>query len=33
MQKRVYDSGWSDEKKFWGCGEDEGTEKHRLHPL
>ena len=31
MQKRLCDSGWSDEMKFWGCGEDEGTEKHRLH--
>ena len=31
VQKRLCDSGWSDEMKFWGCGEDEGTEKHRLH--
>ena len=30
VQKRMYDVGWSDEKKCRRCGEDEGTEKHRL---
>ena len=30
MQKRLYHIGWSDEKRCEGCGEDEGTEKHRL---
>ena len=31
MQKRLYDIGWSDEKKCRGCDKEEGTEKHRLY--
>ena len=30
VHKRVYDIGWSDEKKCRGCNKEEGTEKHRL---
>ena len=30
VQKRLYDTGWSDEKKCRGCNKEEGTEKHRL---
>ena len=30
VQKRLYDIGWSDEKKCPGCNIEEGTEKHRL---
>ena len=30
IQKRMYDTGWSDEKKCRGCNKEEGTEKHRL---
>ena len=28
MQTRMYDTGWSDEKRCQGCGEDEGSETH-----
>ena len=31
MQKRLYDSGWSDAKKCRGCNKEEGMEKHRLY--
>ena len=30
VQKRLYDIGWSNEKTCKGCGNEEGTEKHRL---
>ena len=30
VQKRLYDIGWSDEKKCRGCNQEEGTEKHRF---
>ena len=30
VQKRLYDIGWSDEKKRRGCNK-EGTEKHRTN--
>ena len=30
-QKRLSDTGWSDDKKCPGRGGKEGTEKHRLH--
>ena len=29
VQKRLYDIGWTDEKKCGGCISEEGTEKHR----
>ena len=29
--KRLYDIGWSDEKKDRGCKKEKGTEKHRLY--
>ena len=28
VQKRLYDIGWSDEKKCRGFNKEEGTEKH-----
>ena len=31
VQRRLYDIGWSDEKKCQGCDKEEGTEKHRLY--
>ena len=31
VQKRLYDIGWSCEKKCRGCNKEEGTEKHRLY--
>ena len=32
VQKRLYDIGWSDEKKKCRlCNKEEGTEKHRLY--
>ena len=31
VQKRLYDIGWSDEKKCRGCNKEEGTEKHSLY--
>ena len=31
VKKRLYDIGWSDEKKCRGCNKEEGTEKHRLY--
>ena len=31
FQKRMYDIGWSGEKKCRGCNKEEGTEKHRLY--
>ena len=31
MQKRLYDLGWSDEKKCRGCNKEKGMEKHRLY--
>ena len=31
VQKRLYNVGWSDEKKCRGCNKEEGTEKHRLY--
>ena len=30
VQKRLYDIGWSDEKKCRGCNKEARTEKHRL---
>ena len=31
VQIRLYDVGWSDEKKCRGCNKEEGTEKRRLY--
>ena len=31
VQRRLFDIGWSDEKKCQGCNTEEGTEKHRLY--
>ena len=31
VQDRVYGIGWSDEKKYRGGNQEEGTEKHRLY--
>ena len=31
MQKRLFDSVWSDESKCRAWHKEEGTEKHRLH--
>ena len=31
VQKRLYDTGWSDDKKCRGCSKVGGTEKHRLY--
>ena len=31
VQKRLYDVGWSDEKKCRSCTKEGGTEKHRLY--
>ena len=31
VQKKVYDTGWSDESKCQACHKEEGTEKHRLY--
>ena len=30
VQRRLYDIGWSHEKKCRGCNKEEGMEKHRL---
>ena len=29
--QRMYDTGWSDEKRWRGCNKKEGTEKRRLY--
>ena len=31
MQKKLYDSGWSDESDCQACHKEEGTEKHILY--
>ena len=31
MQKRLIDTGWSNESKCQACHKEEGTEKHRLY--
>ena len=31
VPKRLWDTGWSDEKRCWGCSKEEGTEKHRMY--
>ena len=31
VQKRPFDTGWSDARKCQACHEEEGTEKHRLY--
>ena len=31
VQRRLYDIGWSDEKKCQGCDKEESTEMHRVY--
>ena len=31
LQKRLFDIGWSDDRKCLACHKEEGTEKHRLY--
>ena len=31
MQKRLFDSGWTNESECQACHKEEGTEKHRLY--
>ena len=33
MATRMYDTGWSDEKKCRGCDKEDGTEKHKAAPF
>ena len=33
MQTRMYDIGWSGDKKCRGCDSEEGTEKHSVAPF
>ena len=33
MQKRLFDSGWSDESKCQACHKEEGTAKRRIYPF